>query len=107
MMQKHVVVLIAALCFASGLAHAQERDWRIAARLCAAEIDKQAGCTTACDNRLWPEYARCANDRLASHYPTALFEQCIRKIWNERLISKPCALCGDPVGEAFRCAGGV
>ena len=100
------IILAAALCVASAVAYAQ--SWRPVERECADAINRQAGgCPTSCDNRLWPLYTRCIVKKVyGDQIPAARLEACMQSIWDRRWAEKTCAACGDPIGEAIRCAGG-
>jgi hypothetical protein len=101
---RRAIILTAALCAASPMAHAQ--TWLPIARECAEAIDRQYGCTTACDNQLWPLYARCTVQRFyGDKISAARLDACMQQIWDRRWQQKTCELCGDPVGEALSCAG--
>lgn len=83
---------------------ANAAEWQTLAQECAQEIDQQAGCTTACVNKLFPEWVRCANARLTPPLPQGKIEMCIRQVQKERAATRACELCGDPVRSAFDCA---
>ena len=85
---------------------AQAADWADVRAECVAEIEQQAGCTTACVNQTWPEIARCTNSRLSRKVPADKLEVCIRKGQRARERSHTAELRGDPVRDAFVCAGG-
>jgi hypothetical protein len=102
---RRAIILAAALCAASPLAHAQA--WRPVERECAEAIARQYGCTTSCDNRLWPLYARCAVEKFyGAQIPASRLDACMQPIWDRRWAEHTCAACGDPVAESIRCAGG-
>jgi hypothetical protein len=90
---------------ASARAAPDESVWRQAERSCVAAIEAQYGCTTACNNQLWPLWARCTNERLGNPFPPAALEACMQRIWDRRQATQACELCGgDPVKEALACA---
>ena len=96
------IILAAGLCAAS-LARAQE--WRPVARECAEIIDKQLGCASC--GGAWPLWTRCTVQRVyGNQIPPARLEACMQQIWDRRWKEKTCAMCGDPVAESIRCAGG-
>jgi hypothetical protein len=94
------VFVTALLC--SGAAQAAE--WQPLERQCAEEVERSAGCTTACVNRLFPEIARCVNARLRHPVPPAALERCIPEVSRARTAARACELCGDPVDSTFQCA---
>jgi hypothetical protein len=100
-MRVFTAVLCASLCAAPALAQAQ--TWRPIARQCAEAIDRQAHCA-ACGGE-WPEWTRCLNARL-HQVPPALLEECIKQTWDARMKDMTPAVVGDPVAQAWYCAGG-
>jgi hypothetical protein len=99
------IVAAAVLCTVALPAVAQA--WQPAERACGAAIEQQYGCTTACTNKLWPLIARCTVQRTYGHrISAARLDACMKPIWDRRWEQQTCELCGDPVGEAIRCAGG-
>lgn len=81
---------------------AQAQDWRPVERACAQSIDEQYGCTTACDNRLWPYYAACAIHQVyGNRVSQERFQAAVDRVWTERRRIRACELCGDPVRDVF------
>jgi hypothetical protein len=94
-----------AVCYVGLAVAAQAQTWRPIARQCAEEIDAKTGCGSC--GGLWPSWADCAVDRFyRGAVPEARVRSCIKQIYAERLRTKPCNACGDPVADVFRCVGG-
>jgi hypothetical protein len=97
-------LLLATAIACATVAAAAETEEQIT-RECVAEIERQAGCTSACVNKTWPEVARCVNARKPHHFPAERLDVCIRQVQTARVASRTSELVGDPVGEAFACVG--
>jgi hypothetical protein len=100
-MRRFALILCAGLCAVPALA--QSQTWRPVARQCAEEVDRQAHCA-ACGSE-WPEWTRCLNARLRQVPPT-LLEECIKRTEASRAAARTAAMVGDPVAQAWYCAGG-
>lgn len=84
---------------------AQAQTWRPIARQCAEEIDAKTGCRSC--GGLWPSWADCAVDRFyRGAVPEVRVRACIKQVYAERLRTRACNACGDPVADVFRCVGG-
>ncbi len=99
------VIPFAAVLAIASITPTQAGELQSVARQCAEEIERQAGCTTACTNQTWPEVARCINVKLKHPMPRGILERCIRQTEENRPITA-CELCGDPVADVFACADG-
>ena len=94
------VALCAALPFS---AHAQ--SWRPIARQCAEEINQQLHCASC--GGAWPMWVDCTVQRAyGGQIDNTRLQQCKQAIWDRRIAERTCAMCGDPVAESIRCAGG-
>jgi hypothetical protein len=101
--------VVALTLFGATVAQAQgtlpERVWRPVEGRCVEEINARYSCTTACNNRLWPMWARCTNAKLGYPWPRAKLDACIQQIDRRRQTQRLCELCGgDSVREAVVCA---
>jgi hypothetical protein len=85
-------------------AHAQ--SWRPIERQCAHEINQVTG-AGAPSAGSWPLWTECTVQRAYGNQidPTRL-KDCMQRIWDRRLEQRTCAVCGDPVAESIKCAGG-
>lgn len=98
--------LLASLLIIAISFRAQSAELERIQQQCAAEIEQQYGCTTACVTGLLPQLARCVNAHLVRPFPEEKLLSCAQRVQVERIESGTCEACGpDPVLRSFECAG--